>query len=348
VTRGSLDQRSDFRSLVDHLDGVAIWIVSEPGTFDYISDGFEEIWGIPTGAVKTDPSRLIETIHPDDRDRVRSNIEGSGEAASEDSYEARVVRPDGTVRWVQTRQFPLHDSEGNLLNVVGVSTDITEQRRREQELAALNRILRHDIRNDMGIILGWMELLQEHVDEEGMEYLEKVLISGEHIVELTEIARDYAETVTGEDEVDVKPISLRSTLQRELDLRRESFPEAAFRVAGDIPDVDVMANEMLSSVFRNLLNNAVQHNDNDEPLVEISVEARDDAVIIRIADNGPGIPDEQKASIFEKGEKGIESSGTGMGLYLVWMLVTQYGGEVRIEDNTPTGCVFVVHLPRAT
>ena len=236
MTRGSLDQRSDFRSLVDHLDGVAIWIVSEPGTFDYISDGFEEIWGIPTGAVKTDPSRLIETIHPDDRDRVRSNIEGSGEAASEDSYEARVVRPDGTVRWVQTRQFPLHDSEGNLLNVVGVSTDITEQRRREQELAALNRILRHDIRNDMGIILGWMELLQEHVDEEGMEYLEKVLISGEHIVELTEIARDYAETVTGED---APPVSVNALATDE---EGEELPPIGEEEPEDIPDAGALFN----------------------------------------------------------------------------------------------------------
>ena len=347
MTRGSLGQRSDFRSLVDHLDGIAIWIVSEPQEFEYISAGFEDIWGIPPEAVETDPDRLIETIHPDDRDRVRSNIEGPGEVVSEDSYVARVVRPDGSIRWVQTRQLPLFDSEGDLTNVVGVSIDITDQRRREQELAALNRILRHDIRNDMGIVLGWMELLQEHVDEEGTEYLEKVLTSGVHIVELTEIARDYAETVTGENEVDVKPISLRSTLQREIELRRESFPEAEIRTAGEIPDVSVMANEMLASVFRNLLNNAIQHNDADEPLVEIDCDTRDEAVIGRIADNGPGIPDGQKEAIFEKGGKGSESSGSGMGLYLVWMLVTQYGGDVRIEDNTPTGCIFTVRLPRA-
>jgi len=105
---------------------------------------------------------------------------------------------------------------------------------------------------------------------------------------------------------------------------------------------------MVNSVFRNLLNNAVQHNDSSTPRIELSFDVRDQDVEIRIADNGPGIPDEHKDTVFGKGERGLGSAGSGIGLYLVDTLVTEYGGTIRLEDNEPTGAVFVVRLPLAT
>jgi signal transduction histidine kinase len=70
-------------------------------------------------------------------------------------------------------------------------------------------------------------------------------------------------------------------------------------------------------------------------------------VTVRIADNGPGVPDERKESVFGKGEKGLESDGTGIGTYLVKTLVSRYSGTVWVEDNEPRGAVFVVELLRA-
>ena len=235
-----------------------------------------------------------------------------------------------------------------MTEAVGISTDITEQKRREQELELLNRIVRHDIRNDLSVMLGWLEVLQEHVDDEGQDAFEKILNSGDHVIELTEIARDYAEMVVSEEEPTVESISLCSVLDTELSLREESFPDAEFIVDQLPREVEVAANSMLSSVFRNLLNNAVQHNDKDTPVVEVSCEKQDGNIEVRIADNGPGIPDDQKDVVFGKGEKNLDSPGTGIGLYLVHTLVSQYGGDVWVEDNDPTGAVFVVQLPEAT
>ncbi|CQR52496.1 PAS domain-containing sensor histidine kinase [Haloferax massiliensis] len=347
MSNSSLGRRRDFRDLFDQLDGVALWTVSTPGEFDYISAGFEAIWGIPPDDVVDDVTRLLDGIHPEDRDRVRRNIEASAQGTHDEAYEGRVVRPDGSVRWVLTRQVLLRDDDGDVSEVVGICTDITEQKRRERELELLNRIVRHDIRNDMGIVLGWAEMLEDHVDAGGSQYLQKILDSGEHVVELTEVARDYVDTIASNDSLTVESVPLRSVLETELSLREESFPEAAFVVEGTLPDVEVAGNSMLSSVFRNLLNNAVQHNDKDAPRVEVSCTARADDVEIRIADNGPGIPDDKKDVAFGKGERGLGSPGTGLGLYLVDTLVTQYGGSVRAEDNEPTGAVFVVKLPRA-
>jgi len=77
---------------------------------------------------------------------------------------------------------------------------------------------------------------------------------------------------------------------------------------------------MLASVFRNLLNNAVQHNDTDAPEVTVTCEETDDRIRVRVADNGPGVPDAEKDEIFGKGEKGLDSAGSGIGLYLVSVL----------------------------
>ncbi|MUV61674.1 PAS domain-containing sensor histidine kinase [Halobacterium sp. CBA1126] len=340
----ALDQREDFRQLVDHLDGVAIWVASSPERFDYISDGFEDVWGIPAEEVEDDPARLLETIHPDDRERVRENME---RASPEESYVGRVVRPDGSVRWLQNRQILLPDDDGGVEKVVGISTDITEQKRREEELDALNRVLRHDIRNDVNVVVGWAELLADHVDEEGEPYRQRILDAGERVIDLTEVARDYAKTVTSGEDLDTHPVSLRDVLEHAVEMRRESYPDAEFVVDGEVPDVEVTGNEMLESVFRNLLNNAVQHNDEAEPVVEVSCEVSADAVAVRVADNGPGIPDHQKEAIFEQGEAGIGSQGTGVGLYLVRTLVEQYDGSVSVADNDPKGTVFTVTLPLA-
>lgn len=342
----SLGHRRDFRSLFDHLEGVVLWTVTEPGEFDYISAGFEDIWGFPPEEAKDDITRLIDSIHPDDRDRVRANIEASTHELRDDVYEGRVVQPDGSIRWVLTQQVLLRDDDGEVSEVVGVCTDITEQKRREQELELLNRVVRHDIRNDMAVVLGWAEILENHVDPEGEEYLRKILASGENVLELTRVARDYVETVVSGETVSVEPMPLRSVLETEVSLREESFPAAEF-VVDEVPsDVEVAADSMLNSVFRNLLNNAVHHNDKDTPVVEVSCVVRDDVVAVRIADNGPGIPDDKKEIVFGKGERGLGSPGTGIGLYLADSIVSQYGGEIRVEDNEPTGSVFVVELQR--
>jgi signal transduction histidine kinase len=116
-------------------------------------------------------------------------------------------------------------------------------------------------------------------------------------------------------------------------------------VENRIPDVEVRGNELLEAVFRNVIENAIVHNDKEAPRVRISTRLEDGAVVVAIADNGPGVPDSQKETIFGKGEKGLDSAGAGIGLYLVRTLLDQYGGDVRVEDNDPEGAVFLVELP---
>ena len=245
--------------------------------------------------------------------------------------------------------------DGEQLALV-VMKDVTRRQELERRLTertarseTLNSLLRHDIRNDMSVLMGTIDTLSPHVTSEGEDALRLIRSKAEHVVELTETARNVAETLRlGTNDAATQPIGLREPLHGEIEEARSSYPDATIRVDGEIPDVTVRGDELLDSVFRNLINNAIQHNDQSEPTVAVGVSADDSAVRVRVADDGPGIPPEQRDRIFQRGERGPTSTGTGLGLYLVGALVDRYGGDVSVIDNEPRGAVFTVTLETAT
>jgi PAS domain S-box-containing protein len=244
-------------------------------------------------------------------------------------------------------------ANGELVGYMGTFEDISQrlnyERRLERQrdnLELLTQMMSHDIRNDLQVISAYAELLAERAEGEDREYVETILSNTETAVDLTQSARDLAEAMRRTD-AGREPTPLRGTLEAQIEETRASYARASVTVDGHVPGVSVLANDMLSSVFRNLLKNAVEHSDKPVPDVTVTIDVDDDAVVVRIADNGPGVPDSQKREIFGRGEKGLESEGTGIGLYLVDTLVSDYGGDVWVEDNDPEGAVFVLELDHA-
>ncbi len=222
-----------------------------------------------------------------------------------------------------------------------------ELRRRNRELAVLNRIVRHDIRNDVSVFIGWGNSLENHVEPGGEKYLSRMLDAADHITQLTETVGDFLNVLEKKHDAELRSYDLARVLRAEIKKARSAHPEAEFTIEGGLPDeLTVEANEMLPSVFKNLLNNAVTHNDKGTPRVTTSVAVSPDTVHVTVADNGPGVPDDRKEDVFGRGQMGLESPGSGIGLHLVDTLVDMFGGKVRIEDNDPEGSVFRVDLPR--
>ncbi len=291
-----------------------------------------------------------------DDDVVRKDIDDVFDADTirthEDTPEAQTeltLTLDGEPRHFDFQISPLSGDGATHGGRLFVFRDVTERKHREDELAILNRIVRHDIRNDMSVIDGRGKLLSDHVDEAGAEHLQKIRKSSQHVVELTDNVGTLMESITSEQTMDVEPTDLTAVLETQLERARLRHDAAEFTVEGTIPQNSlVTANKMLSSVFTNLFNNAVNHNDSDTCHVTVSVAETPSTVRVEVADDGPGIPDEAKDGIFGRGEKGLDSSGTGVGLYLVDTLVSHYGGTITVRDNEPEGSVFVVELPVAT
>ena len=238
--------------------------------------------------------------------------------------------------------------------VDGAIKDVTQTREYQQvleeqneRLELLNRIVRHDIRNDIQLVEGMADLLEDAVGDSARPQLETIRSRSQHVIELTDVMGDLMETLVSNRDPSLEPTNLSYVLDREVREATSAYPDATIRIRGNVPLVEVVANDMLGSVFGNLLNNAVQHSDRAEPTVTVAAEKTDDHAIVRVADDGPGIDDGRKETVFGKGEKGLDSEGTGLGLYLVYTLVEEYGGDVWIEDSDPTGSVFVVRLDLA-
>jgi PAS domain S-box-containing protein len=264
------------------------------------------------------------------------------------------VTYDGETRYHQTTKIPYQPAGSEDDAVLGYARDVTERKEYERQLEAqrdsldvLNKVVRHDIRNEIQVIRAYAETLEAHVDDSGEEYVEQVLNSAEYAADITETARDVAEVMVQAD-AELQPVDFGRVLETEVEDVRSSYEAAVVQTEGEVPDADVLADDMFESVVRNLLKNAIDHNDKAVPRVTVSGIETGDVVRLRVADNGPGIPDDRKDAIFEEGEQGLDSHGTGLGLYLVRTLVDRYGGEVWVEDNDPEGAVFCVELPVAS
>jgi PAS domain S-box-containing protein len=240
-------------------------------------------------------------------------------------------------------------------DMADAKTAIKTQRRVEDQQAALearnvewevlNRIVRHDIRNKMTVVQGRAELLAEDVDEDSRGHVDQILDNSERVIEITKEARHVAETLAETEEIDREAVDLADTLRTEIDDLRKMYPEAEVRVDGAVPDVSVTANDFLSSLFRNVLTNAVIHNDRPRPEVDVSATVTDDTAVVDIADNGPGIPAEVRETVFEAERFAPDKDGHGVGLYLVNSLASQYGGDIDIDTSGSRGTVVSIELP---
>jgi PAS domain S-box-containing protein len=115
-----------FRQLANHLD-VVFW-VSDPAVTDcyYISPGYEKIWGRPCAEIYSNPKSFADSIHPDDREKVFAAAFGKDNCGITQEY--RIIRPDGEIRWIHQRTFPVNNENGNLYRQVGFAEDITERK----------------------------------------------------------------------------------------------------------------------------------------------------------------------------------------------------------------------------
>ncbi|QSG04928.1 PAS domain-containing sensor histidine kinase [Halapricum desulfuricans] len=343
--------QQNLRKVIDLVPDL-IFAKNREGEYLLANEATAEAYGLTPADVEG--KREVEILPgANDSDEFREDdidVIESGEP--KEIPEETLTTADGEVRVFQTTKIPYQVPGSGGDAMLGYARDITDLKAYEQTLEEqrdtlelLNKVMRHDIRNKLTVMVSYTELLQESLaDETDREYARRVLNAGQEVVEIAEMAEDVTDVLLRAD-VDWSPVELRPALERQIEQIRSDHERATVAVEGTIPDVAVLADDMLEVVFRNILTNAIFHNDKDVPEVTVSGHLNEGTVRIRIADNGPGIADDHKEQIFAEGEQGLDSTGTGLGLYLVKTLVDQYGGTVRVEDNEPEGSVFVVVLP---
>lgn len=209
-----------------------------------------------------------------------------------------------------------------------------------ERLVTLHSLVRHNVRNRVNVIGGRLDLLIEEatdVDEHQRATIETQL---DAVLELLSDVSVAVDAVS--DNRTREAVPLRAVVTEQASIVEESHDGLSVSVDVD-PELSVVADDLLPAVVENVLSNAVEHHDREVVTVTVTAETDDDWAHLRIADDGPGVPDRLGDSVLEP-EVG---DGSGMGLYLVDTLVSGYGGSVSLSDNEPRGTVVELTFPRA-
>lgn len=335
VSTNITDQRE---ALVSVLDATPVVL------YRFDSEGvFQEARGEMLSRLGLEPEDLIgESIFEAYADHEQV-IAAAERALEGESFRYTVTLGEITL---ETNYTPVYE-DGEVTGVIGVSMDISDLERQRQRMAFFNSILRHDVLNGMTVIKMRAELLADQLEGEQKRYAQTILDYCNTTTEVTKRVRRVVETLTTPDsDHHLEPIDVSAILDRKLAELQTAYPEIPFE--SSVPDgVIVGADELLADVLGNVLTNSIEHNDEAGLRVETTVEADTETVEIRIADNGQGVADDRKESIFRRGETShAKETGSGFGLFFADVMVDKYGGTINVED-ADGGAAFVIELPRA-
>ena len=329
----------------------ALWMYSHDGKPIYISPAFEQIWQQPCESWYADPQIWRDTIHPEDRERVYAAFERSREF----SEEYRIVRPDGSVRIVFDRAFPIRDAAGQIYRLAGVAEDITDRKQAQQEMvkaiASLAEVgelaatIVHELRNPLTtVLMGLNAFKRMDLPPTAKERLDLSLDEAERIRHLlNEIllyakpqVLQFAQLELNSFIAEILP-SLR-TMPSAMRRRIEFFPAPSpIAILGD--------KNKLKQIFINLVDNACEAVKDDEVISwQVELEETAERVRIQICNGGDPIPPEVLPKL-TKPFYTTKPSGTGLGLAIVKRIVEAHGGEFAIASNAAAGTIVSVQLP---
>ncbi|MDS0294039.1 PAS domain-containing sensor histidine kinase [Halogeometricum luteum] len=266
--------------------------------------------------------------------------------------ELEAVTKSGERVYGRGTTFPLVD-DGELVGYTGIFIDLSERRRSEQTVSVLNRVLRHNVRNDANVVGGVLSTVRDAVPPAERELVDRAIRRVDRLLERAETARDLHELLERSSSV-LAPVDLGETVETVVDEIRNETPithaacddEVTFHL--DLPDSPlwVLADEALPRAVGAVVENAVEYNDDEEATVWVSAAATDAEATLTVEDDGPGIDADRSEYLFGRTEESQLRHGQGLSLFFVDRLLAFYGGSVRYRPRDPTGSAFELRFRR--
>ena len=316
------------RAVLDDL-GSAVLIVDEERRVVDLNDAAREVLGtVDESAVLGDPlADVLPGVDPVGDDQTVS------------------LSPGGVTRQYAVTTAGLADAGGAEIGRTVLLQDVTRERRREQRLSVLNRVLRHNLRNDLGVVRGFLGVGVERVEDDDLRgQLETAAAKTDDVLALAEKARDVERAMAAGE--DVAPVALAPVVRSVAADLREAYPEATVTVAAPGDATVLGAERLLDAVVRNLVENALEHGPPDGTVAVTVAAADDDTVVLTVADEGPGIAAHELDVLDAESESALEH-GSGLGLWVVNWGVASLGGRVEF-DTDGDGTTVTVELPVAS
>jgi PAS domain S-box-containing protein len=351
---------------------IAAW-QRDPATGDMSwSTDPEALFGFPAGAFG-EGRRMFRALHAEDRRRVEGLLEDALRTGLYES-EHRLVRPDGSIVWVTERGRIVRSENGGADRMLGVSRDVSAQRRAEQEregsldearqardeaerqsrlkdefLATLS----HELRTPMNMVLGWLDILSSGKPvRDPQSALEVVQRNARIQARLIDDLLDMNRLVSGHLQLEVGVVDLNGIVHATVQGLQPAADAKKVHVATALDGHAEVAGDArrLQQVLWNLLHNAVKFTPSGGRVV-VQVSAADDRARVTVEDSGQGIAPSFLPHVFERfrqedSSPTRRSAGLGIGLSIARHLVELHGGTIRAASRGEgLGAHFVVELP---
>ncbi|WP_020410876.1 PAS domain S-box protein [Hahella ganghwensis] len=312
------------------------------------------------------------SLHPEDRDATLSQLKATmdGEDVFDPTF--RIVRPDGSTRYIQATAVVERDADNQPVLVLGVNRDITDRRAyetrlQEAKLAAdkANKSkseflanMSHEIRTPMNAILGMLHLLKNtSMEAQQADYVEKTESAARALLGILNDILDFSKVEAGKLELDPQPCNIDSLL-REVGVILsanvgDKALEVLFDIDPDLPDSVLVDGMRLQQVLINLAGNAVKFTESGEVVLSVKTFSRTENMLIlsfSVRDTGIGISEEYLQRIFEGFSQAETSTarrygGTGLGLTICQRLVSLMGGDLSAQSEEGKGSTFSFYIP---
>ncbi|HTL59666.1 MAG TPA: ATP-binding protein [Candidatus Limnocylindrales bacterium] len=369
--RALLETEQRFRSLAENLQD-AIWLTSpDLKRCLYVNPAYSHIWNRSAEALSKDAFDWLNGIHCEDQPRIRQVFENRW-VTEPIELEYRIQRPDGSVRWIRARSFPVRTDATRMVCAGHIAEDITLRKLMERaraktreelerlvqertarlsetvgELEHFSYALTHDMRAPLRAMRSYAEILKElwpASPPEGHEYCRRIITAAERMDLLICDSLNYAKIVR--EELPSHAVDLGKLVRGLID----TYPDLDLyknhiEVVGELPGV--MGHEAgLTQCLANLLSNAVKFRvPGRTPQIRIEAEKHEKMVRIIVTDNGMGIPKAAQHRLFGMFQRLTNQyEGTGIGLAIVRKVAERMGGSVGMVSEPGQGSRFWLEL----
>jgi PAS domain S-box-containing protein len=369
MTGGEVSQQSEsaehFRQLAENVDD-AFWILDvATHRMLYINPAFQRMRGHAGAEMDPNPAAYLESIHPQDRERV---VKVFAESPSAVNAEYRVLWPNGTERWHWARTFPIRDSHGHVYRIGGIARDITEKKNMEAQFLRAQRMesigtlaggIAHDLNNVLSPIVMAVELLKmKSNDATSLEVLETVETSARRGADMVQQVLSFARGVEGQRLI-VQPKHLLREIQK---IVADAFPKNIDFKLSQKPELSNVLGDP-TQLHQVLLNMCVNARDAmpdggcitvsagnilvDEQYASMHLDARPGPhLLVQVQDTGTGMSTALIEKIFDPFFTTKElGKGTGLGLSTSLAIVKSHGGFILVTSEVGRGSTFKIHLP---
>lgn len=364
-----------FRQIAENTREV-LWIATPDGSeILYINPAYEKIWGRSCASLYAQPKSFLDAIHPEDRSCIFSGI--NSQLHEDYIAEYRIIRPDGTLRWVQSHGFPIRNQAGEVYRFAGLVEDITERKLAEAEIKQLNEYLElrvkertaqleaanqeldsfcysvsHDLRAPLRHISGFVDALRQQLERNHAVSDPKVARYINVIKNSTDKMGSLIDALLNLSRLARKPllaqsVDLRALVDRAIALVSSQTEFANRQICFEIGDLPTVTGDLhlLQQVFTNLIDNAVKFSRGSCPtIIQIGILPN---YTIFVKDNGVGFQmayADQLFGAFQRLHSQTEFRGTGIGLAIAQRIIHRHGSTIWAESQPNQGATFYFKL----